>query len=463
MSSKRDPEPPATRRWLSTYALRLSIVYLLVLALATSALVGLMYAYAISALDRETDELIEAELQGLAEQYRAGGLDALAAVITERVQTGGSSGDVYLLVGPDLLPIAGNIAAWPAQGTATERWTEFEVSVIRGDAFESRAVRAGVFALPGAYRLLVGADIHEREAFKSRIGWTLLASLLMVVTVGALLGAWMTRHVLHRVDAISAAGRDIVEGRLDRRLPRSGTGDEFDTLAANLNEMLDRVGQLTAALGFVIDSTAHDLRGPLNRMRARIESGLRSADAGISRRALEDALKDTEALGRTLAALLRIAQAQGGAAAAEFAPLDLGELAAEVVELYEPVAQERNIELRSSQCHPATLRGSRQLLAHALANLVDNALKFTPVGGRVTVEVLGDASGLQLVVADSGPGIPAADRARAIERCVRLPGAGQATGAGLGLSLVAAVARMHHATLDLDDNAPGLRVVLRFH
>lgn len=462
MSSKSVPDRDALRRPPRTYALRLSFVYVLVFSLATSLVVALLYEYAVRALDRATDDVIEAELQGLAEQYQAGGLDALAAVIQERVQAGTSSGDVYLLADPALHPIAGNIATWPEQRTVSESWLEFEVSVTRGAAFEPRTVRAGVFTLPGDYRLLVGADIHEREAFKSRIGWTLLVSLLMVIAVGALLGTWMNRHVLRRVNAISAAGREIVEGNFGRRLPRSGSGDEFDSLAANLNEMLDRVEQLTAALRFVIDSTAHDLRGPLNRMRSRIEAGLRDTDSGVGRHLLEETVREADTLEHTLSSLLRIAQAQGGAASAEIAPLDLAQLAAEVVELYEPVAQERRIELLVAHCGQAPMRGSRQLLAHALANLIDNALKFASAGGKVDVRVQREDPGLQLVVADDGPGIPAADRARALERGVRLSGSEQTPGSGLGLSLVAAVARMHHARLELEDNTPGLRVVLHF-
>jgi signal transduction histidine kinase len=462
MSSTNAADRPVRRGPLSAYALRMSLVYVLAFSLATSVLAGLLYAYAVRALDSETDAVISAELRGLAEQYQAGGLQTLASVINERVQSGSRTGAVYLLADPDLRPVVGNIAAWPSQGTVAERWFDFEVSVVRGPTFESRLVRAGVFKLAGGYRLLVGTDIHEREAFKPRIGWTLLASLLLTIVVGSVLGAWMNRHVLRRVDAISAAGHEIVEGNFSRRLPRSGSGDELDTLAANLNDMLDRVEQLTAALGFVIDSTAHDLRGPLNRMRGRIEAGLRSADSGAARRALEDGLRDAEALEHTLASLLRIAQAQGGAASAEIAPLDLGQLAAEVVELYEPVAQDRRIALELHREEPATVRGSRQLLAHALANLIDNALKFTQADGRVEVRVQRDDLGLSLVVADNGPGIPAEDRKRAQERFVRLAGSEHAPGSGLGLSLVAAVARMHRATLELDDNHPGLRVVLRF-
>jgi len=462
MSSKPDPELHDPRRPLTTLALRLSAAYLFVFALTTSLLVILLYAYAVRALDRETDDVIEAELQGLTEQYQGGGIDALVAVINERVQAGARSGDVYLLTDRDLQPVAGNIAAWPSGETRVEHWIEFEVSVARAGAFESRRVRAGAFALPDGHRLLVGTDIHEREAFKSRIRWTLLASLSTIVAVGALLGTWMNRYLLRRVDAISAAGREIVEGNLRRRLPRSGSGDELDTLAGNLNEMLDRVDQLTAALRFVIDSTAHDLRGPLNRMRARIESGLRGLGPGGGRELLEDSLRDADNLDRTLDALLRIAEAQGGTGGAEIAPLDLGQLAAEMVELYEPVAAERHIELRTRAGVSPMVRGSRQLLAHALANLIDNAVKFTPEGGTVDVHLQRDASGLQLVVADNGPGIAPADRDRALERGVRLTGSEHASGSGLGLNLVAAVARMHHASLELGDNQPGLRVVLRF-
>jgi signal transduction histidine kinase len=452
----------ASSSLLPTSILRLTAVYIVMFSLAAGLLIGLLYFYAVRALDGETDDVIDAELQGLAEQYRAGGLDALAAVIGERVKSRASTGDAYLLVDPAGRPVAGNLATWPVPGESSGHWAEFEVSVAQGTGFEPRTVRAGTFDLPGNYRLLVGTDIHEREAFKARMGWTLLASLLTVVAVGGLLGAAMNRQVLRRVDAISTAGREIVEGNFGARLPRSGSGDEFDSLAANLNEMLERVEYLTAALRFVIDSTAHDLRGPLSRLRTRIEAGLRSGDPAAVQQALEQSLRDADTLDRTLDSLLRIAQAQGGAAAAEIAPLDLGQLAREVVELYEPVAAERRVALRADTPAAATVRGSRQLLAHALANMVDNAVKFTPAGGTVEVRVQREAHGLRLVVADSGPGIPATERERALQRFVRLPGTAQAPGSGLGLSLVAAVARMHHADLELADNRPGLAVSLRF-
>lgn len=450
------------RKLLPTYGLRLSLAYVMMFSLATGVLIALVFAYAVRALDRETDEVIEAELRGLTEQYEAGGLAALKTVIEERAGAGASSNDVYLLATPALRPLAGNIATWPQGQPASARWLEFQVSVPGASGLVSRAVRAGVFKLPDGYWLLVGTDIHEREAFKSRIGWTLVASLLLVVAVGSLLGAWMNRHVLRRVDAISAAGREIVDGNLGRRLPRSGSGDEIDSLAGNLNEMLERVEQLTRALRFVVDATAHDLRGPLNRLRARIESGLRPGDEAAAQQALHDSLRDAEKLEATLAALLRIAQAQAGAAATEIASLDLAQLALEVADLYEPVAAERGVALRCHVGGEIPIRGSRQMLAQALANLIDNALKFTPARGKVDVSVQTVEGSPRLVVTDTGPGIAAPDRPRALERGVRLTGTDDYPGSGLGLSLVDAVAGMHHAALSLSDNGPGLRVELRF-
>lgn len=452
----------ARRGLLPTSVLRLSALYVLVFSLAASGLVGLLYVSAVRALDRETDDVIAAELQGLADQYQTAGTEGLAALIGERVRMGGSSGDVYLLVDRELRPIAGNLAGWPAPGDPAQRWMEFDVSAARGSGIEARHVRAGIFALPDGDRLLVGTDIHEREAFKSRIAWTLLLSVGAIILVGASLGAWMNRQVLRRVGAISSAAREIVDGNFSRRLPMDASGDEFDALSANLNEMLERVEQLTDALRYVMDSTAHDLRGPLNRLRARVESGLRNLGRDPDPSALEGALKDADALGRTLDALLRIAQAQGGPATAEFGPVDLAQLATEIQELYEPVARERGVDLRIPVGPSAIVRGSRQLLAHALANLVDNALKFTPRGGSVEIAVHRESDGTMLSVADTGPGIPANDRARALVRGVRLATADQPLGSGLGLSLVAAVARMHHARLELTDNRPGLCVELHF-
>jgi signal transduction histidine kinase len=458
---------PAAQAFLPTSVLRLSAVYIVVFSIAVSLLLGLLYGYVARALDRQTDEVIEAELQGLAEQYSTRGLDGLTAVIEERARTGGRTGDLYLLADPDLRPLAGNLALWPKPVQPSDRWIEFDVSVSHGTGFESHRVRAGLFTLPDGHRLLVGDDIRERERFKRLIGWTLLASIVIVIATGAVLGIGMNRRVLGRVDAISGTARRIVDGHFSERLARSGTGDEFDALARSLNQMLDQIEHLTAALRFVIDSTAHDLRSPLHRLRARIEASLDDDDPAAARRTLEATLRDAEHLQRTLNSLLNIAQAQGGGDATEFAPVDLDALAAEMAELYEPAASDRGIVLAARRSGPAVVQGSRQLLAHAVANLIDNALKYTPGGGRVEIGAACRGDRVALIVADTGPGIPADDRDKALLRFVRLQDRSpedeaRAPGTGLGLSLVYAVARLHQAGLSLADNAPGLRVTLEF-
>jgi signal transduction histidine kinase len=447
--------------FLPTSVLRLSAVYIVVFSVVVSLVLGLLYAYVARALDRQTDEVIEAELQGLAEQYSVRGLDGLASLIEERIRTGGRTGDLYLLADPELRRVAGNLALWPKPVRPTDRWIEFDVSVRRGAQFESHRVRAGLFTLAGGYRLLVGDDIREREDFKRLIGWTLLASIVIVIAIGALLGMGMNRRVLGRVNEISDTARRIVDGHFSDRLARTGGGDEFDALARSLNEMLDRIEHLTEALRFVIDSTAHDLRSPLNRLRARIEASLRDNDPLVARRTLEATLRDAQHVHRTLNSLLNIAQAQGGDAA-EFTPVDLDALAAEMAELYEPAAAEQDVVLTAGRSAPAVVQGSRQLLAHAVANLIDNALKYTPAGGRVEIGAARRDDRVELTVADSGPGIAADDRDKALQRFVRLNDETRATGVGLGLSLVYAVARLHHAGLALADNEPGLRVTLAF-
>jgi hypothetical protein len=271
----------------------------------------------------------------------------------------------------------------------------------------------------------------------------------------------MNRRLLNQVHAITTAGQDIANGDFARRLPVRGSGDELDELATQLNALLERIEQLTVALRFVIDGTAHDLRGPLNRLRLRLEQALEHA-ASDGREPIEAALQDADTLLRTLEALLRIAQVQSGAANAEIAELNLAKLVREIAELYAPLAEQRGIRMDIERLDEARVQASRQLLAHAVANLLDNAVKYTPVGGQIGVAIQADAEAVTLTVRDTGPGIPPADRERVLQRFVRLDSAQAEPGTGLGLSLVAAVCRFHHAGLSLEDAEPGLRVRLVF-
>jgi signal transduction histidine kinase len=452
--------PPA-HRFFRTTVVRLSLVYIVAFALGATALLIAVYGLTTRLIDSETDNILQAELQGLAEQYSHLGLNGLAQVIRDRSEGPTRTGSVYLLLSPQDVPIVGNLNSWPTKGQEAGRWMQFDTQVRVGDNYESHPVRAALVKLQGGYRLLVGTDIVERVRFQHVMQLVGGGAIAVIVLFGAAIGVWSNRRLLRQVNRVVEAGREIADGDFGHRLPVQGTGDELDTLASNLNQLLDRIEQLTVALKFVIDGTAHDLKGPLNRLRARIErSILQSSDA--QRETLEQVLRDAEIVQRTLDSLLRIAQAQSGSYGAETSALSLGNLAREIGELYAPLAEEQGIHLQSGSFPEAPIRGSRQLLAHAIANLLDNAVKYTPAGGRVELAIEELAGKVRLIVADTGPGIPTEDRARVLERFVRLDSARAEPGSGLGLSLVAAVCRLHHAQLALEDNGPGLRVVVEF-
>lgn len=279
----------------------------------------------------------------------------------------------------------------------------------------------------------------------------------------------MSRNMLRRLDAINRTSGEIIAGDLTRRVPLTGSGDEFDALAENLNRMLDRIERLMKGLREVTDSVAHDLRTPLNRLRNRLEESVARLNAGgalTNEKAageIERAIAETDQLIGTFNALLLIAETDAGTTRAAMSALDLGSVAADVVELYEPLAEEKKLGLTLVPAGAVAIEGNRSLIAQALANLVDNALKYTPAGGKVRIRAALTEAGVDLSVADSGPGIPAADRPRVTERFVRLEASRNSPGTGLGLSLVAAVAHFHNAELVLEDNAPaGLKAVLRF-
>jgi signal transduction histidine kinase len=315
----------------------------------------------------------------------------------------------------------------------------------------------------GGLILLVAQDVHERflttRMFTTTLPWTVILILLL----GLLGGALMSRNMLQRLDAINRTSGEIIAGDLTRRVPRTGSGDEFDTLAENLNRMLDRIERLMKGLREVTDSVAHDLRTPLNRLRNRLEESVARLNAsGTQAGEIERAIAETDQLIGTFNALLLIAETDAGTTRAAMTVLDLQSVAADVLELYEPLAEERGVKLTLAPGNVA-IEGNRSLIAQALANLVDNAIKYTPEGGVVRIATDVGEKRVELSVTDSGPGIPLEDRARVVDRFVRLEASRHSPGTGLGLSLVAAVAHFHNAELALEDNKPtGLKAVLRF-
>jgi signal transduction histidine kinase len=361
--------------------------------------------------------------------------------------------------------LAGNLDAWPQITANPGNFVEFDYERRVNGVPETRRARGRLFMLPqsGNFYLLVAQDVHDRDLTQRMVTTTLPWTVALILVFGLLGGALMSHNMLRRLDSINRASNEIMAGNLTRRVPVSGAADEFDVLAENLNRMLDRIERLLKGLREVTDSVAHDLRTPLNRLRQRLEqSQARMMAAGSDTSEIERAIADTDQLIATFNALLLIAETDAGAARGAMSPLDLASVAGDVSELYEPLADEKSVTLTLVTASVPAIEGNRSLVAQALANLVDNAIKYTPAGGRVAVSISQSFAGIDLCVADSGPGIPAEDRARVVERFVRLEASSNSPGTGLGLSLVAAVAHFHNAKLLLEDNAPGLKATLRF-
>jgi len=448
-------------RVLDTSPFRIAIVYSIVFACGAAALLGAVDFAVSRVVDGSTDNLIEAEVQGLREQVLVLSRSDFIELIEQRSQDQDVRGAVYLMVDPQLRPVAGNVPAWPKLEADKGKWFLFKVSVPFGDETREHEMRAQRFPLPGGYKMLVGHDVQERQDVKSLMMRGLIAAVAMTLLLGLSGGFWMGRRILAQAGAISAVATQIMRGDLSQRLPVRDADDEINTLAREINTMLDKIEQLTLGMRTVLDSAAHDLRTPLNRLQSTAEAAMMQLSVGSAeRRVVERVTTEVDRMRSTLDALLRIALAETGTVARE--PVNLSELVASVVELYAPVSDERGIILESSVASGAEVLGSRQLLAQALANLLDNAIKFTPDGGHIRVQLRGSGSEPEVIVEDNGPGIPADKREIVLGRRVRLDEARRFPGSGLGLSLVAAVTKLHGAHLVLDDAAPGLRVSLKF-
>jgi hypothetical protein len=448
-------------RLFRTLAFRIVLIYVALFALSAGALVAFTYWNTKRALDAETDQTIQAEIAGLSEEYQRQGLGGLTDVITARSMH--ASQGLYLLVGPLRHPLAGNLDAWPSVKPSGRRFVEFTYERRVGGTLERHPARGRVFNLVGGLKLLVARDVRERSETERTFTTTLPWSVMLMLTLGLVGGALMSRNLLRRLDQINSTSREIMAGDLSRRLPLSRAGDEFDTLARNLNRMLDRIERLMKGMREVTDSVAHDLRSPLNRLRNRLEGVQKHFASGSEEEGeIESAIAETDHLIATFDSLLLIAEAEAGAARNSMSRVDLSTLAHNVCELYAPVAEESGIALEMTPSEKVEVKGNPNLLSQALANLVDNAIKYTPHGGRVTIKTEQNGEGAVLTVADTGPGILPEDRPRVIERFVRLEVSRHSPGTGLGLSLVAAVARLHEARLELSDNRPGLKARVIF-
>jgi signal transduction histidine kinase len=447
-------------------AFRLTLVYLLVFALFAAFLLGYFALNTRRLITEEITSTVDAEITGLAEQYNQGGIRRLVFVIETRSRRPGSS--LYLVTTPSGEGLAGNIGSLVPGVLAKPGWLETAYRRLEDPETAEHHALVRVLQLPGGFRLLVGRDLEERERLFDIIATAGRWSVAIVIILGIAGGVFVSKRVLNRVDAMTHTAQTIMAGDLSERLPIAGSGDELDRLASNLNAMLERIEALMRGLKEVSDNVAHDLRTPLTRLRNRAEEALRTAkDEPGYRSALEATIEESDGLIGTFNALLMIARAESGEARDNMSEFDAAEVAQDVSELYEPLADTKGLALRV-EATPAPVKGNRELVSQALANLVDNAIKYAEPQGHVAngspaeIVVTAGSEGdrIKLAVRDGGPGIPEPDRAHVIERFVRLEQSRTKPGSGLGLSLAAAVARLHGGELKLEDNAPGLKAVL---
>jgi signal transduction histidine kinase len=453
----------ALGKLLRTTAFQLTLVYLLIFVLFAASLLGYFALNTRRLITEQITNTVNEEISGLSGQYNQGGIRRLVIVVDLRSRRPGSS--LYLVTTATGEGLAGNVGSLEPSILDHPGW--LETSYRRLEAPEGNEHRAlvQVVQLPGGFRLLVGRDLEERERLFGIIANAGQWSLALVIVLGLAGGFFVSRRVLNRIDAMTETAQIIMAGDLAGRLPVAGTGDELDRLADHLNAMLERIEALMRGLKEVSDNIAHDLKTPLTRLRNRCEEVLRGPTGiGDYRAALESTIAESDDLIRTFDALLMIARAESGHVRDNMTEFDAAEIARDVGELYEPLADEKGLALKVDAPVAAPVRGNRELVSQALANLVDNAIKYAGPDNKLNgepTEIIVKASNegecITLSVADHGPGIPEADRGHVVERFVRLEQSRSESGSGLGLSLASAVARLHGGELKLEDNHPGLR------
>ncbi|HTW51926.1 MAG TPA: HAMP domain-containing sensor histidine kinase [Stellaceae bacterium] len=459
------------RRLVRTHAFRLASLYFIVFAVSVLGVLFFVYWMSADFIERQTQATLDAEIAGLAEQYAQRGLSGLVQIVAARSAGDRGDGMLYLVTDGSGHPLAGNITGWPEGTPVAAGPVAFNVQMKIKGVTQTQPAQGALIVIPDGYRLLVARDISDAARYRERIKMTLLWSGLVALVVGVIGGAVMSRNLLRRVEQVNRTAERVMGGNLSDRVPLRGSRDEFDQLAANLNNMLDQIERLMAGMREVSDNIAHDLRTPLARLRARLELSLIGSNStngledGAQAEAVRAAIDEADRLLATFNALLNIAEAESGARRNEAEPLDLAQTARAAAELYEPVAEEKGCALKIDVEPGIMIRGDRHLLSQAVANLLDNALKYG--GGEVLLSAHQQDGRAALEVSDTGPGIPEEERDVVFDRFVRLEPSRSTPGNGLGLSLVRAVARLHNGTVALGEvdpgsGQPGLKVRLEF-
>jgi signal transduction histidine kinase len=441
----------------------LALIWIGIFGVLVLVLFSYVYWSTATYVQGGSDRAIAAEQMILRKVYDSTGRRGLIAAIEDRIADERFEGGIYLLADPSFTPVAGNLKVWPSTLKGSKGWDNFSAREWEPDAADRPVLRATFDTLPDGYHLLVGKDIDDLDEFAKKIKTALLWGVALIFVLAGVASVSVTRRTVGRIEAINATSRAIMQRGLGNRIPLRGTRDEWDQLAENLNSMLDRIEALMAEVKQVSDNVAHDLRTPLTRMRGRLEKAYnRQHNSDDEQLLIGDIMADLDSVLRMFSSLTRISQIEAGDRTSAFRIVNLAEIASEVVELFDAAAEDKRGRLNVVADQRVLVTGDRDLLFDAVANLVDNAIKHGREGGQVTVEVTQNEGGAVISVADDGPGIPTDECQHVFKRFYRLERSRRTPGNGLGLSLVAAVARLHGAHIEMDDNAPGLKFQLQF-
>jgi signal transduction histidine kinase len=444
---------------LRSWTFRLALIWIALFGAIVIALFSYVYASTASYLRSRLDRAIAAEQAVLQKAYDDSGRGGLVDMIGRLIAEARVDGSLYLVADPAFARIAGNLETWPPALAGAAGWGYFTAPEANPGAADRPLIRATFATLPDGSHLLVGKGIDDLGEFEKKISIAMACALALIFVLAAAASVSVTRRTVARIEAINATSRAIMQSGLGRRIPLRGTRDEWDELAANLNSMLDRIEALMGEVKQFTDNVAHDLRTPLTRMRGRLE---KACGGERDHGPIADTIAELDDVLRMFSSLTRISQVEANDRTAAFRAVDLAEIAHQVVELYDAAAEDRGGNLAVVGDERVVVTGDRDLLFDALANLVDNAIKHGRDAGRITVAARQNGSGAVLSVADDGPGIPADELQHVFKRFYRIERSRRTPGNGLGLSLVAAVARLHGARIEMVDTAPGLEFRLCF-
>lgn len=445
----------------STFFLTMS--YVSVFTLSVLMLMAFIYLNTSSYMVQQTDATIQSEINGLQESYRHDGISGLTQLIANRVKPESVGPVILLLVDPRLNVVVGNLDHWPNVSGTADGWLNFRLDDNASLDENARWARARRFRLAEGFFLLVGRDLHDLEMSRKAIARTLTWALVIAAIMALVGGLTLTRRLLRRIEMINQTSNEIINGDLSRRIPTDNTGDDFDQLSTNLNQMLDRIGELMEGVRRISDNIAHDLRTPLARLRNHLDELKSNFQHKDEIGSVEQAIQEADGLLATFNALLRIARLESEKQPDYLVEVDLSAVIRDAVDLYEPLAEQKQQKLSMDlPSLPSMVHGDRGLLSQLTTNILDNAVKYTYAGGKIQVNLSIALRNISLMIADSGSGIPVAEREKVFQRFYRLESSRSSPGNGLGLSLVAAVVALHNAKIRLEDNRPGLRVVIDF-